>query len=816
MEWKKYQVVVTGIGIISANGKNVEEFWRNVQEGVCGIKMVQEIDTSDIVTDYGGEVHDFDPTDYFSKRELKDLDRSGQFAVLAAREAVERAGLQIADYDPYRIGLIVGTSLGGILSGEKFHRQWIKKGIRQTNPAFIYKYPIHVPADNVARDLGVKGPKSVISNACAAGTNAIGYAMDTIRSGQADVVITGGVDPLTKLSLSGFNSLQALCDGPSSPYSRSDGVNIGEGAAFLVLERRDVAIKRGATILAEVLDYALSADCYHQTAPDPAGSGALQAMRHVLQLADIPTEQISYINGHGTGTPANDSSEPKALRSLLKDHKPPISSTKSMIGHMLGAAGAAEAVTSILAIRDDIVPPTINFKEEEAVFDFDFVPNKAKKGKVDVVLSNSFAFGGNNATILFQKDSGVAKEEKTFSQKRLVISGIGAVAGNAKHADDIFQLLQEGESGLSTIDQFDSSPYKTSLAGIVPNIPYRKYMNPSLLRKMDTISKQATVTTRMALQDAKLRVSRNNSERIGLIFATGTGPIETVEDFNRVVIEEGAEKANARLFPNTVMNAAAGHIGVNFKLKGPTTTICAGGVSAINALFYANNWIQQDLCDQVIVVTSDEFNEPLVAGLHRIPGYLSEDKPMPFDANSSGHVLGSGSVAFVVESDTEANERGATILAEIKGFGLTCDNSRVARINPKGEEWKKSFEFALAQAKLTENDIDFIASAAGGLWSFDKVEAEVIHELFGADVPVSATKSVFGETHGTAGALGILSALLAFNGTLAPIQNIHSPHDDVHLNLVTEAKQVDHVQHSLISSFTYGANYQSLVLGRYA
>lgn len=815
MQWKKYQVVVTGIGIISANGHHIEEFWQNVQAGSCGIKLVQELDTSDLSTSYGGEVGQFNPTDHFTKRELLDLDRSGQFAVLAAREAVKNARIRFTEMDPYRIGIVVGTSLGGIRSGEQFHKQWIEKGIRKTNPGLIYKYPIHVPADNVARDLNIKGHKSVISNACAAGTNAIGYALDTIRAGKADVVVTGGVDPLTKLSLSGFNSLQALCDGPSSPYSKSDGVNIGEGAAFLILERRDIALKRGATILAEVLDYALSADCYHQTAPDPAGDGALRAMRHVLQQASLSENDISYINGHGTGTPANDSSEPKALRSLLNGHQPPISSTKSMIGHMLGAAGAAEAVTSILAIRDEIIPPTVNFKAEYRAFDFDFVPNHVKKGPLQVVLSNSFAFGGNNATILLQKDQEQAREEKVYQKKRLVISGIGAIAGNAKHKEDVFDLLRNGESGLTEIAAFDSTEYGIKHAGIIPDISYRKYMNPSLLRKMDTISRQATVATRMALQDANLKINRRNSERVGVIFATGTGPIETVEEFNRIVISEGAQKANARLFPNTVMNAAAGHIGLNFKLKGPTSTICAGGVSAINALFYANNFIQQDICDQVIVVTSDEFNEPLVAGLHRIPHYLSGNMPMPFDAHSQGHVLGSGSVAFVVESEESAQERDASILAEMTGFGLTCDNSRVARINPTGEEWKRSFELALESADITAHDIDFIASAAGGLWSFDKVEAKALHDLFGTKTPVTAPKSVFGETHGTAGALGILSAILAFQGTLAPIQNLSAKHEAVDLDLIMETREAKNINHALISSFAYGANYNSLVLKRY-
>ncbi|WP_075618274.1 beta-ketoacyl-[acyl-carrier-protein] synthase family protein [Paenisporosarcina indica] len=814
MQYKKYQVVVTGIGIICANGKKVEDFWTNIVEGKSGIKLVKEIDMSDLTTGFGGEVADFNPTEHFSKRELLQFDRAGQFAVLAAREAVASAKIDFKKTDAYRVGLILGTSLGGILSGEQFHEQWINKGIENSDRSLLYKYPIHVPADNVASDLGIKGHKSIISNACAAGTNSIGYALDTIRSGKADVMLAGGVDPLTKLSLSGFNSLQALCDGVCSPYSESNGVNIGEGAAFLVLERLDYAKNRGAEILAEVMDYSMSADCYHQTAPDPAGSGALQSMKNVLKQAGYEPKDISYINGHGTGTPANDSSEPKAMRSLLKEYSPPISSTKSMIGHMLGAAGAAEAVTSVLAIKNGIIPPTINFKAESAQFDLDFVPNESRKADLNLVLSNSFAFGGNNATIMIGAHTENEKPVVEFDKKRIVITGIGAIAGNAENVEDIYSLLENGESGLSEIKEFDASSYGFTEAGIIPEMKYGKFVNPKLLRKMDSISKQAAVATNMAIKNSSLKITRDNSEEIGLIFATGTGPIETVEAFNRVVISEGAQKANARLFPNTVMNAAAGHIGLNFKLKGSTSTICAGGVSSINALFYANSLIQQGICQQVVVVSSDEFNEPMLAGMDRIPGYLTKDKPKPYDEESNGIVLGSGSVAFILESDESAKARGVEILSEIKGFGMTSDNTRIGRIDTKGEAWKQSFEDALEEAGISTSEVDYVASAASGHKAFDLVESNVLSEVFGNQIPVSAPKSVFGETHGTAGAIGILSAILAFKGSIPSIQNLTKPNTKIDLDLVTEKRKTS-VKNAVISSFAYGGNYNSLVVGQY-
>lgn len=810
MAYVKDQVVVTGIGIICANGKNVEEFWDNTSRGITGIKEIRSVDLAGIDASKGGEVASYNPEDYFTKKEMKNMDKSGQFAVIAAKEAIENSKINLKKMNSYRIGTIVGTSLGGMLSGEKFHEQWIKDGLENTNTSDLYKYPIHAAADNIAATFQLKGPKSVISNACAAGTNAIGYATDVIRSGKADVMVAGGVDPLTKLSLSGFNSLQALSKDHCAPYSTSDGINIGEGAAFLILERLEFAQKRGANILAEIVDYALSADAYHQTAPDPNGKGALQTMQSSLEQSGLKVKDISYINGHGTGTPANDQSEPKAILQFLQGNEVPVSSTKSMVGHMLGAAGAVEAVISILAIQHNLIPPTIHFNEEDKQFDMDFVPNKARKAKLDYVLSNSFAFGGNNSTVLIGRYK--ERQAKTTPKRRVMITGVGALAGNAQSLEEVYQRMEDSQTGFSKIDRFDIGNYRSREAALIPKIRYKKLINPSLLRRMDSISKQATVAVKMAIEKAGLKINRKNSGKIGLVFGTGTGPVETVERFNRTIINQGSERANARLFPNTVMNAAAGNIGLNFKIVGPTTTICAGGVSALNALYFANNLIQQGITEQVIVVSSDEFNEPMLAGLERVPKYLSAELPKPFAKNRKGYGLGEASVAFVVESLEAAKAREANIIAEIKGFGLTSDGVNSGRLDQSGDSWKKSIELALEEAELTTSDVQYIASAAGGHRKFDEIEAKVLHDVFGNQVAVGASKSIFGETHGTSGFLGFLSGIMAINGVQPAIQNVDESPFDLDLILKTRYEEAKNV---LVNSFSYGGNYHSVIFGKY-
>ncbi|WP_353855146.1 beta-ketoacyl-[acyl-carrier-protein] synthase family protein [Bacillus sp. Bos-x628] len=816
MRYKKHQVAITGMGIISANGVGLEEFWNNTANGISGIKKIESIDTSDLMSQYGGEVKNFSPERYLSENEMNSMDRAGQFAVIAAKEAALTASFDIHKVDPYRVGVTLGTSLGGILSGEKFHDQWIKKGLDQANPSLIYQYPIHVPADHVSTYLKVKGPKTVISNACAAGTNAIGHATDMIRSGKADMMFAGGVDPLTKLSLSGFNSLQALSIGHCSPYSKSSGINIGEGAAFLVLENLEHAQNRGARIYAEVLDYAMSADCYHQTAPDPAGLGATRSMKSCLEQSELQGEDLSYINGHGTGTPANDLSEPKAIKAIIKENNIPVSSTKSMVGHMLGAAGATEAVTSILALKNGVIPPTINFKEEARQYNMDFVPNIPQKAQLDVILSNSFAFGGNNVSITFGKHYLAKKKNKKESDKRVVLTGVGAIAGNASNYEEITGILLSGMDGFSTNGKFGFEKYGYKKAALLPDIAYKKFINPKLLRKMDPISKQANVAVKMALDSAKLKITNSNTEKVGLLFATGTGPIDTVEAFNRVVIEQGAQKANARLFPNTVMNAAAGNIGLNFKLKGPTSTICAGGVSAINALNYATNLIQQDLCTQVIVVSSDEFNEPMMAGMSKIKGYLTDDEARPFDQNRSGNILGEGSVAFVIESLDHAKKRNAEILGEVKGFGMTSDNVGIGEVDLKGRAWKQAMLSAIEDSGLNQDHVDYISSSASGHKIFDAAEANAMRRLFSRKSPlIGTTKDTFGETHGTAGFIGIIDALLAIKGHYTGIRHLEEGIFEEKLNYLKEPIYTNSASHVLINSFSYGGNYQSVVLSKY-
>ncbi len=410
---KDRRVVVTGLGVISPVGNTVGEAWDSLIRGKSGVSRLTLFDCSDYPTQIAAEVKGFNPTAYLSAKELKHSDRFVQFAVAAAKQAVADSKLDIAKEDPHRIGVWVGTGMGGLGTIEEGYRDLKAKGPSKVRPFFIPMIICNMAPGQVSISLGVKGPNSCSVSACASSGHAIGDAFEIIQRGDAEVMIAGGSEcAITSLGVAGFCALKALSARNDEPQSASrpfdktrDGFVIGEGAAMVVLEELGHALKRGAPIYAEVIGYGMSGDAYHVTAPDPKGEGAAACMKAALQDANLKPSDISYINAHGTSTPLNDKIETKAIKQVFGEtaYKIPVSSTKSMTGHLLGAAGAIEFVVCCLAIRDQIVPPTINYRNPDPECDLDYVPNQARKVKVDVTLSNSLGFGGHNVSLIIRK-----------------------------------------------------------------------------------------------------------------------------------------------------------------------------------------------------------------------------------------------------------------------------------------------------------------------------------------------------------------------------------------------------------------------------
>lgn len=408
----KKRVVVTGMGVISSVGCDVDEMWNSIKEGKCGISKVTKFDVSNMSTKVAAEIKHFDPLLYIEKKEAKRMDKYTQYALAATKMAMESSGLDLEKVNGERMGVIVGSGIGGIETLEDQHNVLLEKGPGRVSPFMIPMMIANMATGRIAIMYGAKGFNETVVTACATSTNAIGDAFKVIQRGDADIMISGGAEAsITPLSFAGFCSMGAMT-GSEDPITASrpfdaerDGFIMGEGAGILILEELDHALNRGANILGEVVGYGCTNDAFHITAPAEGGEGGARCMKMAVNDAGIRPEEIGYINAHGTSTPHNDRNETAAIKTVFGEnaYKLAVSSTKSMTGHLLGAAGAIEAIITLLALREGFLPPTINYRTPDPECDLDYVPNVGRSANVLYALSNSLGFGGHNATIALKK-----------------------------------------------------------------------------------------------------------------------------------------------------------------------------------------------------------------------------------------------------------------------------------------------------------------------------------------------------------------------------------------------------------------------------
>ena len=412
----KRRVVITGLGALAPNGNSVPEYWDALISGTSGIDHITYFDTENLSVKIAGELSNFNPEDYFDKKEIRKLDPFTIYHLISSIEAISNSGINEDNLDLNRVGVMIGSGVGGIQTLEEQHGTYKSRGQRRVSPFFVPRMIANIAAGNLAIKYGFKGPNQTVISACASGTDAIGLASRIIQYGDADVMITGGTEAsITGLTISGFANIKALSTQNDTPKTASkpfdamrDGFVLGEGSASIVLEELTHARKRNANILGELVGYGSTDDAFHITQPSAGGEGAIRAMKNAVLDANLSLNDVDYINAHGTSTPFNDKTESAAITSLFGEHaqKLKVSSTKSMIGHALGASGALEAVACILAINHNILPPTINYKDSDSECNLDYVPNNSQKSEVNIAMSNSFGFGGHNGVILLKKWSG--------------------------------------------------------------------------------------------------------------------------------------------------------------------------------------------------------------------------------------------------------------------------------------------------------------------------------------------------------------------------------------------------------------------------
>ena len=407
------RVVVTGMGALAPNGNSVPEYWNSLISGKSGIDHISYFDTDNFPVKIAGEISNFNPEDYFERKEVRKLDLFSVYALVACNEAVRMSGLDSYSFDQQRAGVMIGCGIGGINTLLTEHDVLNNSGARRISPFFVTKLIVNIAGGQIAIKWNLKGPNQTVVSACASATDAIGMALRVIQSGMADIMIAGGTEAsICDLPLAGFSKIRALCNEADPPQSASrpfdkdrSGFVMGEGAGLLVLETEEHAKSRGATILGELAGYGATNDAYHVTQPAEGGAGAVSAMQLAIKDAKARPENVHYINAHGTSTPFNDKNETSAIKTVFKEYAQnlKISSTKSMTGHLLGASGGIEAIAALKALQEQIIPPTINYNTPDPECDLDYVPNTAQEHKIDFVLSNTFGFGGHNAVVAMRK-----------------------------------------------------------------------------------------------------------------------------------------------------------------------------------------------------------------------------------------------------------------------------------------------------------------------------------------------------------------------------------------------------------------------------
>lgn len=589
-------VYISGVGIVSSLGKNYEEHKENLFELKEGISINSYENHGFVLESYTGKVQ-YDPK---VPKQYQDETRNFKFAFKAFEEALASSGVNLENYK--NIAVCLGTSLGGKVAGQEALYRF-ESGDLQVEAELLEKTSVHHIADELMAYHGIVGASYVISTACSASNNAVILGTQLLQDGECDLAICGGCDELSDISLAGFTSLGAInVEMPCQPYSSGKGINLGEGAGFVVLVKEKALAKYG-----KIIGGLITSDAYHITAPKPTGEGAAQIAKQLVAKAGIEFKDIDYINGHGTGTQANDKME-KNMYTKLFPQTTLISSTKGQTGHTLGAAGIIELINCIAAIEEQYVPATRNVIGTDD-FPQNFVYNKKKKHNIKNVLNFSFAFGGNNSGVLLASlDSSL----ETFApEKDLKLAILGSASSLQKDHSSFVQY----EEVASDFNDFKALRFKSA----VPP----KAINPAQFRKMDDLSKLVAVTTAKALETSQINMKKIDTSKVGIVFTTPSGPVDVVEGIEKQITTEGYAHVSASRFPYTVMNAAAGMLSIMFKIKGPLSVISTNA-GAIDGIQYSKEMMKNDGLDYVLLVSAHQWTDMSLMWWEQL-GYNSTD-----------------------------------------------------------------------------------------------------------------------------------------------------------------------------------------------
>jgi 3-oxoacyl-[acyl-carrier-protein] synthase II len=724
------RAVVTGIGVLSPLGLDRAAFADGVVEGRSGIGRIEAFDTTPFRTPFGGEVVGFDPTEHLDQEEL-DLfpDRYLRLGLAAARQALSDSGLDWSRRSPAppRAALVVGTCNGGLESAQIQYEMLAGQIPRDFNRRVNLLIRYHTLGKALTYGLGVSGPAWIVTTACSASTAALGLALELITHRVADVVLTGGTDALCLATMAGFDALKATSTERIAPFSTPTGLNLGEGAAFWVVEEAERARARGARVTGEILGYAFTSDAHHPTAPDPRGDGAVRTIATALERAGVAVDELGCFNLHGTGTEANDRTESRAVARFLGDGRDvPAHSFKSQVGHCLGAAGILEASAGLVAMGRGVIPATINFDEPRPGCALDYVGNRPRAAEYGRFISCNYAFGGHNAGVVIGDGSPTRSPAAgPVETARIVLTGGGSLNALGVGVESLLEGLRRGRRGLSSIDGHVHRPTTSQLAGYVPDFKDRDVDRRLDTRQMNPISRYATVAARLALADAGIRVGPREGLGTGIINGVYVGPSE--EGHMTAVVGSGGAEADIAGFSSIVANATAGWVSNALVLKGYTCTVSQGADAGLFALLFAHLALRSGFGPRILAGAADELYSRYFINYDELGLLCSgrdEEQYRLLSAVDRRRVLGEGAAYVVAEEREQAIERGASILAEVVGFGQTTDTAGFYEPNLDPAGLTAAVGAALGSAGWDAKDVGLVIwSPQGNSADLKQVEA---------------------------------------------------------------------------------------------
>lgn len=668
-------IAITGIAMHTALGSTTEDVWSSLCRGDIAVKPVQRfsgVHTAVLGDHPVPEAHESPGT--------SPTERLG---LALARAALASAGLPKSSWST--MGVVIGSNTGPQDLYDRF-LELAEDGSSST-------LALQTIGDVVATGLGLHGPVAVFGSGCMASGDALGYALDLLREGVVSAMLVGGIELMGVRTLAVFNSWRSLDKQPTAPYTRSGGLSLGEGGAFLVLETAAAASARGAVVTGYIAGCGTSNDAYHVTAAPPTGEGLIQAMEAALDEAGLSQNDVQFISGHGTGTPTNDVAESKALETMFpeRDQRPPMSTSKSQIGHTLGACGVLGAAFTVLAMRDSLLPPTANVDDTQEA-GWDIVPKVARPAKVEIGMSNSLSFGGGNCSVVLTRTPTGTRRVKP---RDVVITGVGSVL--PEHAD-----------GTPT-DSADS---------------YLAYVDSRLLPRMDAVGRMSVAAARIAWENSKLSTCGTSRKRIGLALGSASGPMAMIGEVTELVLNAGAAEVEATRGPNIVAGVAAGYACMSLGLKGPFSAANSGTVSGLIALARAVEFVRSGRADAMIVVAADEVTDPLREAYRRL-GLVTSETARPWDSKADGGALVPAGAAIVIESAEHAAARFAPVLGRVRSYSTTAGAAPYSPSFRRAEDWARCVRAAVGG----ERDVD-VFGYAWGVPEIDTAEAAMIASVF--------------------------------------------------------------------------------------